>query len=89
MRLVERTVDDIKGILNIIRQPVTKASIYVAADESSSLFLRIAENLILGRKDSEIIRNEISGVPPAVKSTLSQTIQSAIKHYRNLGQRRC
>jgi len=83
--LVQRTIEDIKGILAVVKQPVSKAQIYVAPSERVDLFKKVASSVREGRPDGEIIKAAVSSSSSNEKSSAAALAQSMIKESRAIG----
>jgi leucyl-tRNA synthetase len=82
---VEHAIDDVKGILAVVKQQPTRASIFVASAERLQLFRRVADSLMKGKKDGEVIKEGLGSAAPADRQAVVSLIQSAIKQCRGLG----
>jgi len=82
---VEHAIDDIKGILAVVKQQPTRASVYVASSERLQLFRKIAGSLLKGKKDGDIIKEGLSSAAPADRQATVSLIQSIVKLCRGLG----
>jgi leucyl-tRNA synthetase len=82
---VEHAIGDVKGILAVVKQQPTKASIFVASSERLQLFRKVADSLLKGRKEGDIIKEGLSSAAPADRQAVVSLIQSVIKLCRGLG----
>ncbi len=82
---VEHAIEDVKGILAVVKGQPTRASIFVASAERLERFKKVAEALMSGSKDGDIIKEGLASVPPAERQTAVSSIQSTIKLCRDLG----
>jgi leucyl-tRNA synthetase len=82
---VEHSIADVKGILAVVKQQPTKAAIFVASPERFHAFRKVADGLMKGRKDGDIIKEGLSSAAPADRQAVVSFIQSAIKQCRSLG----
>ena len=82
---VEHTIEDVKGILAVVKGRPTKASIFVALPDRLAQFRKMAEWLLKGKKDGDIIKESVAAAPPAEKQAAASLAQSSVKLCRALG----
>lgn len=86
--LVQEVVNDIKGIIQIIKSPASNARIFVSNSQTTEVLEKTARLIASGKKENDIIRELVGKAPIEQRQFYSTLIQSAIRHCRDVGLER-
>jgi leucyl-tRNA synthetase len=82
---VSHTIGDVKEILAVVNGQPTRASIFVAPAGRLEQFRKVAEALLAGKKEGDIIKEGLETTSPADRQAAVSLTQSIIKLCRGLG----
>ncbi len=83
--LVDGVVRDIKGILGVVKKPVTSALIVVADRRAREALKETVRLLSSGKKEGEVIGELVASQADTDRASYSKLVQAALRHCRETG----
>jgi leucyl-tRNA synthetase len=86
--LIETVIDDLKGIISVIKSPVSEARILVADSGTTDLLRTVTEQLKSGKNEGDIMKYILGASEADSRRTQATLAQMLLKYCRDVGLER-